>query len=38
MLNSGGLMLHMEQPNFDEDTEAFEMFVRDWDAWYNGEP
>ncbi|MAI05768.1 MAG: hypothetical protein CBC47_01195 [Alphaproteobacteria bacterium TMED87] len=38
MLKSGGLMLHMEQPNFDEDTEAFEKFVRDWDAWYNGEP
>ena len=30
-------MLHMEQPNFDEDTEAFEKFVRDWDALYNGE-
>ncbi len=38
LLKPGKLMIHMEQPNFDEDTEAFEKFVRDWDAWYNGEP
>ena len=38
LLKPGGMMLHMEQPNFDSDTEAFEKFVRDWDAWYNGEP
>lgn len=38
LLMPGGLMLHMEQPNFDPDTTPFEKFVRDWDAWYNAEP
>jgi ubiquinone/menaquinone biosynthesis C-methylase UbiE len=38
LLAPGGLMLHMEQPNFDPDTPPFEQFVRDWDAWYNSEP
>ena len=38
LLKPGGLMLHMEQPNFDPDTSAYEQFVRDWDAWYNAEP
>jgi len=38
ILKPGGLMLHMEQPNFDSSTSAYEKFVRDWDAWYNGEP
>jgi ubiquinone/menaquinone biosynthesis C-methylase UbiE len=38
LLKPGGLMLHMEQPNFDPDTTAYEKFVRDWDCWYNSEP
>lgn len=38
LLVPGGLMLHMEQPNFDPDTTPFEKFVRDWDSWYNAEP
>jgi ubiquinone/menaquinone biosynthesis C-methylase UbiE len=38
LLKPGGLMLHMEQPNFDPDTTPFEKFVRDWDCWYNAEP
>jgi ubiquinone/menaquinone biosynthesis C-methylase UbiE len=38
LLKPGGLMVHMEQPNFDPDTSAYEQFVRDWDAWYNAEP
>ena len=38
LLAPGGLMLHMEQPNFDPDTSSFEQFVRDWDSWYNAEP
>lgn len=38
LLAPGGLMLHMEQPNFDPDTTPFEKFVRDWDSWYNAEP
>lgn len=37
-LRPGGLSLNMEQPNFDERTTPFEKYVRDWDAWYNGEP
>ena len=38
LLAPGGMMLHMEQPNFDPDTTPFEKFVRDWDCWYNAEP
>lgn len=38
LLVPGGMMLHMEQPNFDPDTTPFEKFVRDWDSWYNAEP
>ena len=38
LLAGGGIMLHMEQPNFDPDTTPFEKFVRDWDSWYNAEP
>lgn len=38
LLAPGGMMLHMEQPNFDPDTTPFEKFVRDWDSWYNAEP
>lgn len=38
LLKPGGLMLNMEQPNFDPDTTAYEKFVRDWDCWYNSEP
>lgn len=38
LLSPGGMMLHMEQPNFDPDTPPFERFIRDWDSWYNAEP
>ncbi len=38
LLAPGGMMLHIEQPNFDPDTPPFEQFVRDWDSWYNAEP
>ena len=38
LLAPGGMMLHMEQPNFDPDTSPFEKFIRDWDSWYNAEP
>lgn len=38
LLAPGGVMLHLEQPNFDDDTPPFERFVRDWDAYYNSEP
>ncbi len=38
LLAPGGMMLHLEQPNFDEHTPVFERFMRDWDAYYNNEP
>jgi ubiquinone/menaquinone biosynthesis C-methylase UbiE len=38
LLAPGGLMLHLEQPNFTEDTPLWDKFTRDWDAWYNNEP
>jgi len=38
LLSRGGMMLHLEQPNYDEDTPVFERFMRDWDAYYNNEP
>lgn len=38
LLAPGGVMLHLEQPNFDDDTPVFERFMRDWDAYYNNEP
>ncbi|MBL8643160.1 MAG: class I SAM-dependent methyltransferase [Rhodospirillaceae bacterium] len=38
LLKPGGLMLHLEQPNFAPETPLWERFTRDWDAWYNNEP
>jgi len=38
LLSPGGLMLHLEQPNFTPETTLWEKFTRDWDAWYNNEP
>jgi SAM-dependent methyltransferase len=38
LLAPDGLMLHLEQPNFDPDTPVFDRFMRDWDAYYNNEP
>ncbi len=38
MLKSGGLTLHIEQPQYTEDMDLFEQFIRDWDAFYNNEP
>lgn len=38
VLKPGGLMLHLEQPNFTPETPLWERFTRDWDAWYNNEP
>ena len=37
-LNAGGLMLHLEQPQYTEDMSIFEQFIRDWDAYNNNEP
>ncbi|MFB2924059.1 MULTISPECIES: class I SAM-dependent methyltransferase [Aerosakkonema] len=38
MLKPGGLTLHIEQPQYTEDMELYEQFIRDWDAYYNNEP
>lgn len=38
LLAPDGMMLHLEQPNFDDQTPVFERFMRDWDAYYNNEP
>ena len=38
LLAPGGMMLHLEQPNYGDETPVFERFMRDWDAYYNNEP
>ena len=38
MLVSGGLTLHIEQPQYTKEMDLYEQFIRDWDAYYNNEP
>jgi len=38
VLADGGLMLHLEQPQYTPDMPLFEQFMRDWDAFNNNEP
>ena len=38
MLAPGGLTLHVEQPQYTDDMDLYEQFIRDWDAFYNNEP
>jgi ubiquinone/menaquinone biosynthesis C-methylase UbiE len=38
LLKPGGLTLHIEQPQYTEEMELYEQFIRDWDAYYNNEP
>ena len=38
VLADGGLMLHLEQPQYSDDMPLFEQFLRDWDAFNNNEP
>ncbi|WP_448581595.1 class I SAM-dependent methyltransferase [Thermaurantiacus sp.] len=38
VLASGGLMLHLEQPNYTDEMPLLEQFLRDWDAFNNNEP
>ncbi len=38
VLKPGGLMLHLEQPQYSEGMPLFEQFIRDWDAFNNNEP
>lgn len=38
VLKKGGLMIHLEQPQYNADMPVFEQFMRDWDSYNNNEP
>jgi SAM-dependent methyltransferase len=38
LLKPGGIVLHVEQPQYTSDMPLFEQAMRDWDAFYNNEP
>lgn len=38
VLKPGGLMLHVEQPEYTDAMPLYEQFMRDWDAYNNNEP
>lgn len=38
LLKPGGVVLHLEQPQYGKDMPLFEQAMRDWDAFYNNEP
>lgn len=38
VLKPGGMVLHVEQPQYAADMPLFEQAIRDWDAFYNNEP
>jgi SAM-dependent methyltransferase len=38
LLKPGGLMIHVEQPQYTPDMPLFEQAMRDWDSFYNNEP
>lgn len=38
VLSPGGIVLHVEQPQYAADMPLFEQAMRDWDAFYNNEP
>ncbi len=38
LLKPGGIVLHVEQPQYAPDMPLFEQAMRDWDAFYNNEP
>ena len=38
LLAPGGLVAHLEQPQYSADMPLFEQAMRDWDAFYNNEP
>jgi SAM-dependent methyltransferase len=38
LLAPGGMVLHVEQPQYDSGMPLFEQAMRDWDAFYNNEP
>jgi ubiquinone/menaquinone biosynthesis C-methylase UbiE len=38
VLKPGGIVLHVEQPQYAPEMPLFEQAMRDWDAFYNNEP
>ncbi len=38
VLAPGGLIFHIEQPQYSDEMPLFEQFMRDWDAFNNNEP
>ncbi|QYU70545.1 class I SAM-dependent methyltransferase [Leptolyngbya sp. 15MV] len=38
VLAPGGLIFHLEQPQYSDEMPLFEQFMRDWDAFNNNEP
>jgi ubiquinone/menaquinone biosynthesis C-methylase UbiE len=38
LLKPGGIVLHVEQPQYAPEMPLFEQVMRDWDAFYNNEP
>ncbi len=38
VLKPGGIVLHVEQPQYSPDMPLYEQAMRDWDAFYNNEP
>ncbi len=38
LLAPGGVVLHVEQPQYTPDMSLYEQAMRDWDAFYNNEP
>lgn len=38
LLKPGGVVIHVEQPQYGEDMPLYEQAMRDWDAFYNNEP
>jgi hypothetical protein len=37
-LKPGGIVFHVEQPQYTPEMPVFEQAMRDWDAFYNNEP
>lgn len=38
LLAPGGIVMHVEQPQYNPEMPLFEQAMRDWDAFYNAEP
>jgi hypothetical protein len=38
LLRPGGIMIHVEQPQYGPDMPLFEQAMRDWDSFNNNEP